>query len=517
MSFVTDDFISYNEELLVKQEKLSIDDDSIIGSSTSESTPPYPSSMNQALQNLLNTDEQSLTLEPFTYASLFSAPPKKQPFKIIRTQKPEVQKPTVTETFEVKIESEDKLVSRTKRIMKREKAKQRLRIKQEASPALSSVNSKYIPDGFDNPDLDDKSKRKMVQMIRNRISAQNSRDRKKAYMVQLEEAKNVLAEENNKLNAEKGVLLKQLKKLEKTQRKLQHENQGLKKCWEENCQKCGQNKGFHVMEEEHEEEKDQNNTTTLSKILDKFTQPIMNKLPEGQKAYNKKTMTLATIISIVMVMNLVQQSPALLQGGAGKTKSAASSIGQVEKKILQQAIAANLSGDKTAQSLELVEQIIPLMQKFGENHYNANNLQKEMVTENDMQAPAGDLSSFIKLEDFGEANDIKPMDFLAAFKKRQDGFSLDDDDMLLNEDKKSQTSTYFSAHPFDYCNDEAKTNLNDEQEHEINIKNFGLGKLQFIQSGIKRQFGGNGENKKIENNLLTSWSGVFGNNGFEYN
>jgi len=82
MSFVTDDFISYNEELLVKQEKLSIDDDSYIGSSTSESTPPYPSSMNQALQNLLSTNDQSLTLEPFSYASLFSAPPKRQPFKI---------------------------------------------------------------------------------------------------------------------------------------------------------------------------------------------------------------------------------------------------------------------------------------------------------------------------------------------------------------------------------------------------------------------------------------------------
>ncbi len=215
--------------------------------------------------------------------------------------------------------------------MKREKAKQRLRIKQEESPALSSVNSKYIPDGFDNPDLDGKSKRKMVQMIRNRISAQNSRDRKKAYMVQLEDAKNALAEQNNKLAAEKGNLLKQLKKLEKTQRKLQQENHGLKKCWEENCQKCGQNKKFHAMEEEHEEEKD---PSTLSKIFDKFTQPIMNKLPEGQKAYNKKTMTLATIISIVMVMNLVQQSPTLLQSGTGKTKS---SIGQVEKKILQQA------------------------------------------------------------------------------------------------------------------------------------------------------------------------------------
>jgi hypothetical protein len=60
--------------------------------------------------------------------------------------------------------------------------------------------------------------------------------------------------------------------------------------------------------------------------------------------------------------------------------------------------------------------------------------------------------------------------------------------------------------------------LNEEQqEQEINIKNFGLGKLQFIQNGIKRQFGGNDQTKKIENNLLTSWSGVFGNNGFEYN
>jgi len=82
MSFVTDDFISYNEELLIKQEKLSIDDDSIVCSSTSESTPPYPSSMNQAFQNLLLANEQSLTLEPFTYASLLAAPKKKQPFKI---------------------------------------------------------------------------------------------------------------------------------------------------------------------------------------------------------------------------------------------------------------------------------------------------------------------------------------------------------------------------------------------------------------------------------------------------
>jgi len=511
MSFVTDDFISYNEQLLIKQEKLSIDDDSIIGSSTSESTPPYPSSMDQAFQNLLHANDQSLTLEPFTYASLMAAPQKKQPFKIIRTQKQEIIKAS-TETFEVKIESEDKLVSRTKRIQKREKAKQRLRIKQEASPALSSVNSKYIPDGFDNPDLDDKSKRKMVQMIRNRISAQNSRDRKKHYMMQLEEAKSILADENNKLSNEKGLLLKQLKKLEKNQKKLQHENADLKKCWEENCKKCGQNKGFNCMEEEEPE-----GQSTLSKILNKITAPIMNKLPEGQKPFNKKTMTLATIISIVMVMNIVQQGTTLLQSGTGKPKST-SSIGQIQKKILQEAIAANLPGDKSAENLELVERILPLMQKFGESQYNLeSNLEKEDATNENQIEGTVDASSFIKLEDFGEFNEMKPMDFLAAFKKRPNGFSFDEDDMLFpedNADKKSQTSTYFSAHPFDYCNNDGKINL--EEEQEVEIKNFGLGKLQFTQSGIKRQFTAD-DQKKNENNLLTSWSGVFGNAAFEYN
>jgi len=98
------------------------------------------------------------------------------------------------------------------------------------------------------------------------------------------------------------------------------------------------------------------------------------------------------------------------------------------------------------------------MQKFGEDQYNNNNSQKEVAQANENQIEGAiDASSFIKLEDFGELNDIKPMDFLAAFKKRQNGFSLEDDDILLNEDnadKKSQTSTYFSAHPFDYCNND---------------------------------------------------------------
>jgi len=265
------------------------------------------------------------------------------------------------------------------------------------------------------------------------------------------------------------------------------------------------------------EEEEPEGQSTLSKILNKITAPIMNKLPEGQKPFNKKTMTLATIISIVMVMNIVQQGTTLLQSGTGKPKST-SSIGQIQKKILQEAIAANLPGDKSAENLELVERILPLMQKFGESQYNLeSNLEKEDATNENQIEGTVDASGFIKLEDFGEFNEMKPMDFLAAFKKRPNGFSLDEDDMLFpedNADKKSQTSTYFSAHPFDYCNNDGKINL--EEEQEVEIKNFGLGKLQFTQSGIKRQFTAD-DQKKNENNLLTSWSGVFGNAAFEYN
>jgi hypothetical protein len=55
---------------------------------------------------------------------------------------------------------------------------------------------------------DEKSKKKMIQMIRNRISAQNSRDRKKAYIATLER-------ENADLREEKAKLLDRIAQFEK--------------------------------------------------------------------------------------------------------------------------------------------------------------------------------------------------------------------------------------------------------------------------------------------------------------
>jgi len=62
--------------------------------------------------------------------------------------------------------------------------------------SITEIPQKYIPEGFNQTNLDEKSKKKMVQMIRNRISAQNSRDRKKAYRKKLEIHQKKIASEN---------------------------------------------------------------------------------------------------------------------------------------------------------------------------------------------------------------------------------------------------------------------------------------------------------------------------------
>lgn len=109
-------------------------------------------------------------------------------------------------------EEQAKMMEKSKRIIKREKAKTRKASKnQEASTNTQNSNNELNDrialeiGSLDN--VDDKSKKKKVQMIRNRISAQNSRDRKKAYIYSLES-------ENLELREEKAKLLARIAELE---------------------------------------------------------------------------------------------------------------------------------------------------------------------------------------------------------------------------------------------------------------------------------------------------------------
>lgn len=131
-------------------------------------------------------------------------------------------------------ERETKINTRSKRIQKKEKGKDRVKTpKQDPLEALiQKVDSKYLPEGFDDPNLDEKAKKKMIQMIRNRVSAQTSRDRKKAYLNQVEQVRESLTDENLRLVRENTKLLDKVKKLEE-------ENQELKRSAGSLCSKCG--------------------------------------------------------------------------------------------------------------------------------------------------------------------------------------------------------------------------------------------------------------------------------------
>ncbi|CAK56729.1 unnamed protein product (macronuclear) [Paramecium tetraurelia] len=102
-----------------------------------------------------------------------------------------------------------KLVEKLKRTMRREKAKQR---KHKEEPEIVQSSKKIKRKKQDDDPLRENDK-KTIQMIRNRISAQNSRDRKKQYLQQLENQ----AQKELNYNAQ---LRKQLEELQTKHQKL---------------------------------------------------------------------------------------------------------------------------------------------------------------------------------------------------------------------------------------------------------------------------------------------------------
>lgn len=83
------------------------------------------------------------------------------------------------------------------------------------------IPAKYIPEEFNDEGLDEKERKKILQMIRNRVAAQNSRDKKKNHMKELEE-------QNKSMCLEIVKLKKYIKQLEEINMALQKENQEVK-------------------------------------------------------------------------------------------------------------------------------------------------------------------------------------------------------------------------------------------------------------------------------------------------
>jgi len=83
------------------------------------------------------------------------------------------------------------------------------------------IPAKYIPEGFTEATMDEKEKKRILQMIRNRVAAQHSRDKKKYHVQHLEE-------QNKSMAYEIMQLKKHIKQLEGFSSALQKENHELK-------------------------------------------------------------------------------------------------------------------------------------------------------------------------------------------------------------------------------------------------------------------------------------------------
>lgn len=192
-----------------------------------------------------------------------------------------------------------KLAMKSKRIIKREQAKQRakekVQLKKEVEVKEESERSMRREDEAeeDCEDLSEKDKRKMQQKIRNRVSAQQSRDRKKVYIVNLEQQNAVLMTENSLLKQDVMFLkqenehLKQENYYLKTQipRKNTEDNENPSPL-EASLESDSTNPNYLYEE------------TTNNSV---YSSPLYNNNGGSPKKLFKYGMALLTIISLVMV------------------------------------------------------------------------------------------------------------------------------------------------------------------------------------------------------------------------
>ena len=181
--------------------------------------------------------------------------------------------------------------------MKREKAKQRAKNKMDF-PIVPKIEANISLEEFDNIEADPKTKKKMIQMIRNRISAQNSRDRKKAYLSQLEDAKNRLYTETLRASQEKNCLLDEINKIKEHNTRLLKENQKLRKIDDLGCENCQRGSEDKTSQNQTIEEITQN----MIKSSDSKTSNMLAK----NKTLFKSTFSFALSLSLILLSKFGQ-------------------------------------------------------------------------------------------------------------------------------------------------------------------------------------------------------------------
>jgi len=287
MNPFSENFLNY-DDIQVDFDKFA-DTDFSLTSPTSESTTVYAQTHSPPLQNdyyAINTQQA----EVYQYDQGYSSP------QDYSTGNGEIT-PLVD-----KSPSEDKLVSKSKRIQKRTEAKERTKVKQEAKAFFEGIDSKFLPEGYDDPNLDEKSRKKMIQMVRNRISAQNSRDRRKNRLEQLEEINSQLNKDIKTLTQEKNGLIQEINSLQNSNNMLFQENQNLKSG--NLCSSCGRSQSGGESTTQNDEEAVIFNSD--DGIVDGFSglgSPTLSRFASSGKGF-LGFFAFAAVVSCVVIMGV---------------------------------------------------------------------------------------------------------------------------------------------------------------------------------------------------------------------
>ncbi len=98
-----------------------------------------------------------------------------------------------------------------------------MQVKQEIALLLLKAPKKYVPNGIEDPNLDDRGRRRLMQRLKNRMASQQTRDQRKKHISELEEVKMHLEKANKELNEKNRLLNERNSELEELFRAVQNE------------------------------------------------------------------------------------------------------------------------------------------------------------------------------------------------------------------------------------------------------------------------------------------------------
>jgi hypothetical protein len=371
-------------------------------------------------------------------------------------------------------------------------------IKQEIS-TISDISSKYIPEGFNDPDLDDKTKKKMIQMIRNRISAQNSRDRKKMYVQQLEALQQKLADES-RMNFERSKKLQEEnKRLIAMNAQLMEENLRLKSCNTHTCANCGHS----------------TDASSINSPLSNENPPSPNYNPFSGSPKSKAFASffcVATIISCLMYNNLASQGITLPNSTGLQPFRALGEANDMIKVEEADPCMVKMESDLNNFGESILKNIRPLKEEFQQNH---------LAVYQDMEKKQGfcvkETQPAVKIEEDEHAViDYRPLS--QNFLSKEASGEKKNLPVLSNSNINKEASTLFVHNGIQLLDEDEKRGGLEEDKSKSDLKNNEFLQLIVPRHSLKnlnlRDFVHTFSNmiqdgNNDENSMLELWVKVF--------